>query len=128
FLAVDDAPLLQPAAVRVDDDQPVLLARQVDPSGALLHRSSFALGAGCGPTGEVPWRMLIGGPSAGRRPVAAPGASHRREALVSCGPSARQASRALSRRWPTTAQRYEPRRSIPAPPTACGPTTSFPRT
>ena len=45
--------------------------------------SSFASGAGCGPTGEVPWRMLIDGPSAGRRPVAAPGASHRREAQVS---------------------------------------------
>jgi hypothetical protein len=48
---------------------------------------------------EVPWRVLTGRPSMGRRPVAAPGASHRREALVSSGPSARPASEALSRRW-----------------------------
>jgi hypothetical protein len=48
---------------------------------------------------EVPWRVLIGRPSVGRRPVAALGASHHREALVSFRPSQRQARRALSRRW-----------------------------
>jgi hypothetical protein len=48
---------------------------------------------------EVPWRMLIGRPSVGQRPVAALGASHHREALVSCGPSERLATEALSRWW-----------------------------
>ena len=125
-LAVADPALLKPSALAVDDDQPVLFAGQIKPRGALLHSSSFVSDAGCGPTGEVPWRMLIGGPSAGLRPVAAPGASHRREALVSRGPSARQASRALSRRWSATSRRYEPRRSTPA--MACGRTLSFQRT
>ena len=127
FLAVDDAPLLQAAPVLVDDDQTVLLAGQVEPGSALLHRTSFTRIAERGPTGEVPWRMLIGGPSLGRRPVAAPGAFDRREALVSCGPSARQATRALSRRWSATARSYEPHRSTPAL-TACGRTLSFQRT
>ncbi len=48
---------------------------------------------------EVPWRVLIGRPSAGRRPVAALGASHRQEGQVSRGPSQRRASEALSWRW-----------------------------
>jgi hypothetical protein len=48
---------------------------------------------------EIPWRVLIGRPSVGRRPVAALGASHHRKGHVSCGPSQRQAPRALVRRW-----------------------------
>jgi hypothetical protein len=48
---------------------------------------------------EVPWRVLIDRPSVGQRPVAALGASHHREALVSCGPSKRQATQALSQWW-----------------------------
>jgi len=36
---------------------------------------------------EVPWRMLIGRRSVARRPVAASGASHRREAQISPWPS-----------------------------------------
>jgi hypothetical protein len=126
-LAMDDASLVDPAAAGADNE-PVLLAGQVEAGGALLHRTSFIDSrAGCGPTGEVPWRMLIDGPSAGRRPVAAPGASHRREAQVSCGPSKRQATRALSRRWSATNRRYELRRSTPAM-TACGRTLRFQRT
>jgi len=127
FLAVRVAPLLQPAPVPADDDQPMLLACEVDPGRALHPASSFGRCAGSGPTGEVPWRMLIGRPSGGRRPVAAPGASHRREALVSCGPSERQANMALSRRWSATTRSYEPRRSTPSL-TACGRTLSFQRT
>ena len=49
---------------------------------------------------ELPLRVLIDGPSPGLRPVAACGTSPRREGQVSRGPSHRQASRALSRRWP----------------------------
>src|SRR5919201_3914486 len=127
LLAVRDAMLLDSTSLGVEDHEPVLLARQVEPAGASLHRSSFTRVAERGPTGEVPWRMLIDGPSVGRRPVAAPGASHRREAQVSCGPSARQATRALSRRWSATSRRYEPRRSTPAM-TACGRTLRFKRT
>jgi hypothetical protein len=106
----------------------MLLTRQVDPTGPLHLPSSSPRGAGSGPTCEVPWRVLIERPSVGRRPVAAPGASHRREALVSCGASARQAKQALSRRWSATARRYEPRRSTPTPLTACGRTLRFQRT
>ncbi|HYU62090.1 MAG TPA: hypothetical protein VEK39_15150 [Solirubrobacterales bacterium] len=126
-LAVADPLLFELASVAVDDDQPVLLARQVDPSDALHTLTSLIGVAGCGPTGEVPWRMLIDGPSAGRRPVAAPGASHGREAQVSRGPSTGQAPRALSRPWSATSRRYEPRRSTPAI-TACGRTLRFQRT
>ena len=80
------------AAVLVDHASRVVLARPVDPGSApaslLLRRV-----AGCGPTGRYRCGVLIGRRSAAQRPVAAPGASHRREALVSCGPSARQATR-----------------------------------
>jgi hypothetical protein len=55
----------------------VLLAGQVDRCGAFVHRISFARTARSGPTGEVPRGMLLGGPSVGRRPVAASRASHR---------------------------------------------------
>ena len=62
---------------------------------------------------EVPWRVLIDRPSTGRHPVAALGASHRREALVSCGPSTRQANLALSRRWSALyAPQYQGRPSL----------------
>jgi hypothetical protein len=53
--------------------RPAGVLRSPDAGGALIHLASFAWVAGSGPTGEVPWRLLIDGPSAGRRPVAAPG-------------------------------------------------------
>src|SRR5512133_673057 len=127
FLAVRDPSLFDLAPVSRDNDQTMLLAREIDTAGAFVHRTSLTRVAERRPTGEVPWRMLIDGPSVGRRPVAAPGASHRREALVSFGPSARQASRALSRRWSATSRRYEPRRSTPAM-TTCERTLKFQRT
>ncbi len=75
------------------------LARPVDPADC-AHRSSSCIEVRLkNADQEVPWRVLIGRPSVGRRPVVALGASHRREALVSCGPSVRQARVALSRRW-----------------------------
>ncbi len=126
-LAVSVAPLLSRGSVGPDDAEPVFLAGQIDPCGPLHLMPSSTRRTGSRPTGEVPWRMLIGGPSVGRRPVAAPGASHRREALVSPGPSTRQAVEALSRRWSATTRPYEPRRSTPAL-TACGRTLSFQRT
>jgi hypothetical protein len=127
LLAVRVASLLQPTPVRVYDDQPVLFAGQSDPSRPFHSVPSSTRGNGSGPTGEVPWRMLIGWRSVARRPVAAPGASHRREALVSSGPSRGQASLALSRRWSATPRPYEPRRSTPSL-TACGRTLDFQRT
>jgi hypothetical protein len=75
-----------------------------------LHRFSLRR-RGVGADRGAPWRALIGRPSAGQRPVAAPGASHRREALVSRGPSARQATLALSRRWSTPTRRYVSRQT-----------------
>jgi hypothetical protein len=96
-LCVADPSLLEPSPVGIHDDQSVLL------------RSIPAVRS-CRP-------------SVGRRPVA----SHRREALVSRGPSVRQATRALSRRWSATSPRYGPRRSTPAL-TACGLTLGFQRT
>jgi hypothetical protein len=126
-LAAADPSLREPPSLRIDHDQAMLLAREVDP-GRLLHPvSSLVRGAGCGPAGEVPWRMLMDRPSVGRRPVAAPGASHRREARVSSGPSTGQASLALPRRRAATTRRYERRRSTPSL-TACRRTLSFQRT
>ena len=81
----------------VDDARCVCLTRPVH-SCIGSHRASIEVGA-VRADQKVPLRMLIGRPSVGRRPVAALGASHRREALVSRGPSARQATLALSRRW-----------------------------
>lgn len=125
-LVVDDASLLELPAFTVDDAEAVLLTGQVD-ACRLLHSVSL-LESGCWrPDREVPWRVLMDRPSVGRRPVAALGASHRREALVSRGPSAGQATKALSRRWSATTRRYEPRRSTPAI-TARGRTLSFQRT
>jgi hypothetical protein len=69
--------------------------RAHDPSSSPV-RSSPTAGR------EVPLRVLIGRRSRAPRPVGAFGASHRREALVSCGPSTGQARLALSRRWSAT--------------------------
>jgi hypothetical protein len=89
----------QLAAVLVGDTDVVPFGRPVDP-GDCGHAVFSQLGLVFTQADrEVPWRVLIGRPSVGRRPVAALGASHRREALVSSGPSTRLASEALSRRW-----------------------------
>jgi hypothetical protein len=89
----------QLAAVLVGDANVVPIGRPVDP-GDCGHADSSQPGLMFTQADrEVPWRVLIGRPSAGRRPVAALGASHRREALVSSWPSTRLASEALSRRW-----------------------------
>jgi hypothetical protein len=111
FLVVADTSLEQPSAPDVDEAQPVLLARPVDPRDHFHHLSPPAR-VWLRPDREVPWRVLIGGPSVGRRPVAAPGASHRREALVSRGPSTRQATLALSRRRSATERPYGSHREV----------------
>ncbi|HSS33908.1 MAG TPA: hypothetical protein VLL27_11565 [Solirubrobacterales bacterium] len=96
-LAVGDPPLPQPLALLVDDAERVLGGGPVDPC-ELLHLSSsvgylrFRAGR------EEPLRVLIGRRLQTPRPVGASGASNRREALVSSGPSRRLARLALSRR------------------------------
>jgi hypothetical protein len=101
------------APVFVADVNVIPVAGPVDPA-ACAHRSFSSIEVGLkNADQEVPWRVLIGRPSAGRRPVAALGASHHREALVSCGPSERQAARALSRRWSTLcAAQFQPSSSL----------------
>src|SRR5439155_3317123 len=84
------APFDDPA-VFVDDAAGVFLAGPIDPSEALFWhdphlRPRRLTDAG----GEVPWRSLIDGAQTARLPVAALGTwTDRREALVSCWPSAR---------------------------------------
>jgi hypothetical protein len=89
----------QHAGVGVGDPHVVMLGSPVDPADCGHAWSSSVEVATRQADREVPWRVLIGWPSEGRHPAAALGASHRREALISCGPSARLASSALSRRW-----------------------------
>jgi len=85
--------------VLVADVNVVPVAGPVDSAGC-AHRFSSSSGVRLKNAGqEVPWRVLIDRPSVGRRPVAALGASHHREAHVSCGPSTRLANEALSRWW-----------------------------
>ncbi len=81
----------------VDHAKRVLLAGPVDPRRRLIHRVPPSFALPCAGR-EVPLRLLIVRRSGAPLPVAASGASGRREALVSRGPSARQARRALSRR------------------------------
>ncbi len=85
--------------VLVADVNVVPVAGPVNPAGC-AHRFSPSVEVGLkNADQEVPWRVLIGRPSVGQRPVAALGASHHREARVSRGPSTRLASLALSRWW-----------------------------
>jgi hypothetical protein len=89
------------AAVLVDDADGVVVFGPVDP-GKCAHRwSSSVEVASSRVEQEVPLRALIGRRSIAQRPVAALGASHPREALVSQWPSQRQATLALSRRCST---------------------------
>jgi hypothetical protein len=97
-LVVRDEALAQPRAGLVDDAEGVFLARPVN-SRNVCHLPSSVGYLDCEAGHEEPLRVLIGWRSRAPRPVGASGASHRREALVSRGPSMRQASKALSRRW-----------------------------
>lgn len=75
------------------------LAGPVDPSGPdSCHASSSVESIRLNAGREVPLRFLIGWRSSSPRPVGASGASHRREALISYGPSRRLGTLALSRR------------------------------
>ena len=89
-LVMTVAATLDDPPVGVNDADGVLLAGPVDPSEpTLLHHSSLRSTltvAG----GEVPWRVLTDGALTAQLPVATRGTStERREALVSCWPSAR---------------------------------------
>jgi hypothetical protein len=87
--ALDDPP------VRVDHAHRVLGTGPVDPGEPTLLSHNHSLR----PTltiagGEVPWRSLTDGALTAQLPVAAQGTStERREAPVSCGPSARASNR-----------------------------------
>jgi hypothetical protein len=77
-------------AVSVDHAHGVFLASPVDASEVTSHDSSLQPLMLTAAGGEVPWRLLIDGAQVARLPVAALGTStDRREALVSCWPSAR---------------------------------------
>jgi hypothetical protein len=100
LLVGSEAPLVQQlAAVAVGDPDVVPLIGPVDSGDCGHARSSSVEVVFNRADQEVPWRVLIGRRSTAQRPVAALGASHRREAHVSRRPSTRQAPRALSRRW-----------------------------
>jgi hypothetical protein len=82
---------LEDPPVAVDHTDRMLLAGPIDPSEAtLLHDVSLHPMTLTAAGGEVPWRSLIDGALTAQLPVAAQGTStDRREALVSCWPSAR---------------------------------------
>jgi hypothetical protein len=92
-----DPALVMPVAATFDDPSTlvdhaarVLLAGPIDASKTLLHSYSFQPSILTAADGEVPWRLLTDGALTARLPVAAQGTStDRREALVSCWPSAR---------------------------------------
>jgi hypothetical protein len=99
-LVVGEAALQQRlTAVAVGDPDVMPLTGPVDPADCAHAPASSLEVLFNRADQEVPWRVLIGRPSAGRRPVAALGASHRQEGQVSRGPSDRQATEALSWRW-----------------------------
>lgn len=89
---------------RFVDQHLVLLRRPVNASEVTSHLHSSSVRTSHRPDHEVPLRALIDWPSRRLRAIAACGTSHRREELVSCGPSTRQAPRDLSRRWPREAE------------------------
>jgi hypothetical protein len=112
-LVVREARGQQPRSVLVGDVEVMPLGSPIDPAHCAHAWSSPVEVASRQADREVPWRVLIDRPSMGRHPVAALGASHRREALVSCGPSQRLASTALSRRWSALcAPQYQGRPSL----------------
>jgi hypothetical protein len=98
-LVVAEALAGEHASVRVSDVHVVEVGSPIDSADSGHAWSSSVEVASRQADREVPWRVLIDRPSVGRHPVAALGASHRREALVSSGPSTGLASEALSRRW-----------------------------
>jgi hypothetical protein len=98
-LVMAEAPLRKRGPVGIADTHVVPFVGPVDAADC-AHASSSSLEVISRKADrEVPWRVLIDRPSAGRRRVAALGASHRRKGQVSPWPSQRQASRALFRRW-----------------------------
>jgi hypothetical protein len=89
-LVVAVAAALQDPPLAVDDAAGVLLAGPVDPSETTITHVCSLRPALTVAGGEVPWRVLTDGALTARLPVAARGTStERREALVSCWPSAR---------------------------------------
>jgi len=106
-LVMGDGALVEQLALVGQHAHRVLLARPVDPRADHRHDVLLTLGSSHAADREVPLRVLIEGCSQARRPVAASGTSHRREALVSSGPSQRQARSALSRRW-SASRPYRP--------------------
>src|SRR5680860_1920640 len=106
-LAVVDHPLTERPSVLVGDPDIVLLSSPIK-ARAVAHRffSSVDIDRQAADRGTVAsaHRQAL----EGQRPVVALGASHRREALVSCGPSERQARQALSRRWSSATSTGQP--------------------
>jgi hypothetical protein len=116
-LVVGESPLGKGPSGLIDDADRVLLLRPIDPGAVSFRhvRTSSLASFRCGETGrEVPLRVLIARRSEARRPVAASGASHRREALLSTWPSVGLANVALSRRWSGSPRRpqFEANRSL----------------
>ncbi len=108
LLVMDDRLLAEQCAVLVSDADVMLLAGPVQARHRTHARSSSVevLTVGAADRGTVAGahRQAL----EGQRPVAAWGASHRREARVSRGPSQRQARLALSRRWSSAPSTKQP--------------------
>lgn len=100
-LVVGEAAFAEQAPVFSDDAEPVFVFGPIHSRTPGHLQTSFARSRGSDVADRrVPLRLLIGWRFGARRPVAASGAPHRREAQVSCGPSTKGlAQMALSRRW-----------------------------
>ena len=110
LLVVGNHPLRERLSALVGNKQRVLVLGPVHSSVGAHGRSSSVEVLSDGEADrEVPLRVLTERRSEAPRPVAASGASHRRGAQVSCGPSAGQAIEALPRRWSAPARTYRPR-------------------
>ena len=86
-------------SVLVGDVNVVPVAGPVDPADCAHRSSSRSRVRLKNADQEVPWRVLIGRPSVGRRPCCRSGCLTPPGGACLIGPSERQASRALSRWW-----------------------------